>query len=133
VNDGLAAWLDVEFPDLRYHFGIEVSSPGLERPLSKPEHFCRFRGRLCRVQTRLPVDGQKRFKGWIGGIAGSAVTIEEDGRLVSIPLDAIQRARLAPFDEGATPGPKFAEAAAMQVPMAADGRAGAEKSADKEA
>jgi ribosome maturation factor RimP len=106
VSGGLAPWLDVEFPDLRYQFGLEISSPGLERPLLKPEHFDRFKGRLCRVQTRLPLEGQKRFKGWIGAVADSGVTIEEDGRLVRIPLDMIQRARLAPFDEETTPGPR---------------------------
>jgi ribosome maturation factor RimP len=120
VNDGLAPWLDVEFPDLRYQMGLEVSSPGLERPLMKPGHFGRFEGRLCRVQLKLPLGGQRRFKGWIGPVTDSGVTIEEDGRLVQIPMDLIQRARLAPFDEDTTPRPRIV---ARGVP------AGAEKSA----
>jgi ribosome maturation factor RimP len=143
VNDGLASWLDVEFPDLRYQVGLEISSPGLERPLLKPDHFGRFAGRLCRVQLKLPLDGQKRFKGWIGPVTDSGVTIEEDGRLVQIPLSLIQRARLAPFDEETTPRPKvvaLAEpaGAAMPTPQAAGAAmptpqaAGAEKSPAKE-
>jgi len=108
VNDGLSAWLDVEFPDLRYQFGLEISSPGLERPLLKPGHFERFKGRLCRVHTRLPLEGQKRFKGWILASTDSSVTLEEDGKLVQVPLGMIQKARLAPFDEETAPKPKHA-------------------------
>ena len=110
VNEGLLAWMDVEFPDLRETTGVEVSSPGMERPLVKAEHFTRFQGRLCRIQTKLPVNGQKRFKGWIAGVEGAEVVIEEDGALKRVPLDALQKARLAPFDEDKTPKPKHVEA-----------------------
>jgi ribosome maturation factor RimP len=124
VNDGLVAWMDVEFPSLREDMGLEISSPGLERPLTKPEHYQRFAGRLCRVQTRVPLNGQKRFKGWIGSAAEGSVTLEEDGVLKTIPLDAVQKARLAPFDEDKTPKPRLvAQAASPKT-------AGVEKSAD---
>jgi len=103
ANDGLVAWLDVEFPDLREDVNLEISSPGLERPLAKPDHFTRFQGRLCRIQTAAPLNGQKRFKGWIGTATEQEVTIEEDGVLKTIPYEAIQKARLAPFDEEKTP------------------------------
>ena len=106
AHEGLMLWVDVEFPDLRETLGIEVSSPGLERPLVKADHFRRFAGRLCRVQTAAPINGQKRFKGWIGPIDGNTITLEEDGVMKSIPLEAIQKARLAPFDEDGTPPPK---------------------------
>jgi ribosome maturation factor RimP len=106
AHEGLLAWLDVEFPDLREKLGVEVSSPGMERPLVKADHFRRFAGRLCRVQTAAPIHGQKRFKGWIGPVADGSVTLEEDGVLKIVPLEAIQKARLAPFDEGKTPPPK---------------------------
>lgn len=124
ANDGLVAWLDVEFPTLREAVNLEISSPGLERPLVKPEHFRRFQGRLCRVQTGAPINGQKRFKGWIGTSTEDAVTLEEDGVLKSIPLDAIQKARLAPFDEEKTPPARL-------LPVHPDA-AGVEKSAGKE-
>ncbi len=106
AHEGLLAWLDVEFPDLRTHVGLEVSSPGLERPLAKPDHFRRFAGHLCRLQTLRPVNGQKRFKGWIGPVTDTTLTLEEDGVLKEVPLADVQKARLAPFDESKTPKPK---------------------------
>ena len=116
VNEGLLAWMDVEFPSLRETTSIEVSSPGMERPLSKADHFRRFRGRLCRIHTRRPVNGQKRFKGWIGDVADAAVSIEEDGVLKAVPIEDIQKARLAPFDEESTPKPKHLTAVMAETP-----------------
>lgn len=124
VNDGLVAWMDVEFPSLREDVGLEISSPGLDRPLTKPEHYNRFAGRLCRIQTRIPVNGQKRFKGWIGSANAETVTLEEDGALKTVPLEAVQKARLAPFDEEKTPKPR------LVAPATAHKTAGVEKSAD---
>jgi len=118
AHEGLLLWIDVEFPDLREALGIEVSSPGMERPLAKADHFRRFAGRLCRVQTAAPINGQKRFKGWIGPVADGSVTLEEDGVLKAIPLDAIQKARLAPFDEEKTPRPKHLAARLSELPDA---------------
>jgi len=107
ANDGLVAWIDVEFPDLREDLSLEISSPGVERPLVKADHFRRFAGRLCRIQTRVPQAGQKRFKGWIGDVTEEAVTIEEDGVLKTVPFEIFQKARLAPFDEEKTPKPRI--------------------------
>ena len=135
VNDGIGPWLDVEFPSLRERVGLEISSPGIERPLVRPGHFGRFLGRLCKLQARAPVDGQKRFKGWIAAVSEACVTLEEDGHLKQIPFDNIQKARLAPFDEDKTPKPKTAAPAAepkLAAP-AADEMEGAEKSASREA
>jgi ribosome maturation factor RimP len=129
ANDGLVAWLDVEFPNLRDDLNLEISSPGLERPLVKPEHFRRFQGRLCRLQTGAPINGQKRFKGWIGTSTEEAVTLEEDGVLKSIPLEAIQKARLAPFDEEKTPPARLL---APSAPPDQPDAAGVETSAGKE-
>ena len=124
ANDGLITWMDVEFPSLREEMSLEISSPGLERPLTKPEHYRRFAGRLCRIQTRMPQDGQKRFKGWIGDATESSITIEEDNALKTIPYESIQKARLAPFEEEAAPKPRIVARAAtpQAVPV--------EKSAD---
>jgi ribosome maturation factor RimP len=124
VNDGLIAWMDVAFSSLREEVSLEISSPGLDRPLTKQEHYHRFAGRLCRIQTRIPINGQKRFKGWIGEATTEAVTMEEDGILKTVPLDAIQKARLAPFDEEKTPKPRLVASAATHK------TAGVEKSAD---
>jgi ribosome maturation factor RimP len=116
ANDGLVRWLDVEFPSLREQAGLEISSPGLERPLVKPEHYRRFQGRLCRLQTATPVNGQKRFKGWIGTSDQETVTLEEDGVLKTVPLEAIRSARLAPFDEDKTPQPRLVARTAPDQP-----------------
>lgn len=118
ANDGLVTWMDVEFPDLREEVALEISSPGMERPLVTEAHFRRFAGRLCRIQTRLPLDGQKRFKGWIGDCTAEAVTLEEDGKLKSVPLAEIQKARLAPFDEARTPPAKHVKAVLTGPPDA---------------
>lgn len=118
AHEGLLLWMDVEFPDLREKLGVEVSSPGMERPLVKGEHFRRFAGRLCRLQTAAPINGQKRFKGWIGPVEGDSVTLEEDGVLKAVPLEAIQKARLAPFDEEKTPRPKHLVARFTELPDA---------------
>jgi ribosome maturation factor RimP len=120
AHEGLLLWLDVEFPDLREKLGVEVSSPGMERPLTKADHFRRFAGRLCRVQTAAPINGQKRFKGWIGPVAEGSVTLEEDGVLKLVPIEAMQKARLAPFDEDKTPRPKHLVARLTEVPNADD-------------
>ena len=120
AHEGLLLWMDVEFPDLREKFGVEVSSPGVERPLVKADHFRRFAGRLCRVQTAAPINGQKRFKGWIGPVAEGNITLEEDGVLKTIPIEAIQKARLAPFDESGAPRPKHLAARLTELPDAED-------------
>jgi ribosome maturation factor RimP len=99
INDALIAWMDVEFPSLREDFVVEVSSPGLERPLVKFEHFRRFCGHMCRIQTTMPIDGQKRFRGRIKEVTEKTVDLEEDGEIKVVPIDMIQKARLAPFDE----------------------------------
>lgn len=131
ANDGLVTWLDATFPDLRETTNLEISSPGMERPLTKTAHYHRFAGRLCRIQTKLPMNGQKRFKGWIGEATHESVTIEEDGVLKTIPLEIIQKSRLAPFDEAKTPQPKHVVALRSELPDVHDinEEAGAETSA----
>lgn len=76
---------------------LEVSSPGLDRPLKKEADFVRFQGSLAKVRTRLPVEQQKRFQGRIAGFADGVLQLQlDDGRLVAIPLSAIDKARLEP-------------------------------------
>lgn len=99
VNDALVAWMDVEFPSLREDFILEVSSPGLERPLVKFEHFHRFRGHNCRIQTKVPIGGQKRFRGRIKEVAEGSVSLEDGSEIKIIPINIIHKAHLAPFDK----------------------------------
>ncbi|MDC7701825.1 ribosome maturation factor RimP [Vogesella indigofera] len=76
---------------------LEVSSPGLDRPLKKEADYVRFQGSLAKVRTRLPVEQQKRFLGRIAGIQDSVLQLQlEDGRTVAIPLSNIDKARLEP-------------------------------------
>jgi ribosome maturation factor RimP len=74
--------------------GLEVSSPGPERPLTKPKHFRRFVGRRARVRTREPHEGQKSFTGELVDASEDAVTVASTAGLVSIPYGDINRGNL---------------------------------------
>ena len=76
---------------------LEVSSPGLDRPLRKPADFTRFAGNKVDVKMRTPDEsGRKRFTGLLRGEAGGVATVEVEGRDVGLKLDNIDRARLVP-------------------------------------
>ena len=81
-------------PDVREKYALEVSSPGIERPLSKPEHFRRFLGRRARVRTRGAHDGRKSFTGELLGATDDAVTVAADTGVVSIAYADIHRSNL---------------------------------------
>jgi len=80
--------------DLLAKFALEVSSPGPERPLVKPEHFRRFIGRKARVRTREPKDGHRSFTGELVGASDDEVTVAAQDGLVSIPYSEISRSNL---------------------------------------
>lgn len=80
--------------DMTAHYGLEVSSPGPQRPLSKPEHFRRFIGRRARVRTGTPLDGRKSFTGQLVGASDEEVTVAADAGVVSIPYADINRSNL---------------------------------------
>ncbi|CUA82238.1 MULTISPECIES: ribosome maturation factor RimP [Gulbenkiania] len=75
---------------------LEVSSPGLDRPLKKEADFVRFTGQLAKIRTRLPIEQQKRFLGRLAGVEDGAVKLEVEGRTVVIPFSNIDKARLEP-------------------------------------
>ncbi len=94
VSDDLSALLDVEDVIDRM-YTLEVTSPGLDRPLRDAQDFARFRGRLAQVVTSAPVDGQKHLRGRLVGVEEDCVILAvEGGRLVRVPLGAVSRARL---------------------------------------
>jgi ribosome maturation factor RimP len=80
--------------DLLVDYGLEVSSPGPERPLTKPEHFRRFIGRRARVRLREPRDGHKSFTGELVGASDDEVTVAVAEGVVSIPYAEINRSNL---------------------------------------
>ena len=81
-------------PELRERYGLEVSSPGPERPLSRPDHFRRFVGRRARVRTRDSQDGHTSFTGELIGATDDAVTVAADQGVVSIAYVDIKRSNL---------------------------------------
>jgi len=81
-------------PDVRERYGLEVSSPGPERPLSKPDHFRRYVGRRARVRTRGSQHGHSSFTGELLGATDDAVTVAADTGVVSIAYSDIQRSNL---------------------------------------
>ena len=79
---------------VREQYALEVSSPGTERPLSKPEHFRRFVGRRAKVRTRGDHDGHRSFTGELLGATDDEVTVAADTGVVSIAYDDIHRSNL---------------------------------------
>src|SRR6266436_6041538 len=94
VSEQVGTVLDVE--DLiPSSYTLEVSSPGLDRKLVKESDYTRFDGKLARIQTRIPLNQQKVFRGRLLGVHGGKVRLElPKGHLLDIPLDVIQEARL---------------------------------------
>jgi ribosome maturation factor RimP len=83
-----------ELPHVRERYALEVSSPGTERPLTKPEHFRRFVGRRARVRTRGQHDGRRSFTGELLRATDDEVTVAADTGVVSIAYDDIHRSNL---------------------------------------
>lgn len=98
VSEQLSATLDVEDP-IRGNYTLEVSSPGLDRPLFTAEHFERFAGEQVKISVMAPVNGQRKFTGQLKGMRDNDVVLAVGGEEVCLPLDDIQQARLVPqFD-----------------------------------
>lgn len=75
---------------------LEVSSPGLDRPLRKAEDFARFAGQKARLKLRVPLEGQRNFVGVLRDAEAGKVGLEVDGRLLSLDLGNVDKARLMP-------------------------------------
>jgi ribosome maturation factor RimP len=97
VSEDLSALLDVEdelTAGIDQAYTLEVSSPGLDRPLRGEADYRRFTGRLAKIVTREPVHGQSHFTGRLSGIDGDDVLVTEGRRVHRVPLSVIRRARL---------------------------------------
>ena len=94
VNREIGTILDVEDP-LPFAYTLEVSSPGLDRPLRNLDDYRRFVGRLAKVVVKEPVDNQKAFDGRLRGVDGNEVVLEApNGRVHRLPMQLITRGRL---------------------------------------
>jgi ribosome maturation factor RimP len=118
VSHQLSAALDVDDP-IRGAYTLEISSPGLDRPLFTLDHFRRFVGREAKVVLRNPVAGRRRFKATIRQVGAETVDLEEGGETLEVPFSLIDKARLVVEDPfltrpsaapGVAPGPRGAKA-----------------------
>jgi ribosome maturation factor RimP len=105
VSRETAALLDVKDP-IRSQYNLEVSSPGLDRPLFTPAHYREFAGRLAQINLFAPQDGRRKFSGPILDADDSSVSIEQDGSEVRLDFGNIVKARLIPDYEKILSGHK---------------------------
>ena len=98
VSKALSAILDVE-DVIANRYLLEVTSPGIDRPLVKLSDYQRFTGREAKVETLIPVDGRKRFKGKLLGVDGNQIMINFEGLELKIDFDIISKAKLVLTDE----------------------------------
>jgi ribosome maturation factor RimP len=98
VSHAVSALLDVADP-LPGAYRLEVTSPGLDRPLVRRADYERFAGLEARLETELPIEGRRRFRGRLLGLAGDQVRLALPEGETSIPFDAIKKAKLVLTDE----------------------------------
>lgn len=94
VSLALCERVTKQLGDLLVEYGLEVSSPGPRRPLTKPDHYRRFLGRRARVRLRQPRDGHKTFVGELVGASDEEVTVAADDGIVAIPYSEIGKSNL---------------------------------------
>lgn len=95
VSRETAALLDVKDP-IKSHYNLEVSSPGLDRPLFTLAHFNEFKGQEVKLNLFAPQDGRRKFQGPILAVNESSVSMEQDGTEVALEFSNIAKARLVP-------------------------------------
>ena len=98
ISRTASALLDVEDP-VDGAYTLEVSSPGIDRPLVRPQDFERFAGCEVRAETSAPIAGRRRFRGRLLGMEGGRVRIALEDGTAELPYEAIQKARLVLTDE----------------------------------
>jgi ribosome maturation factor RimP len=95
VSRAVSEVLDAEDP-VPGHYTLEVSSPGLERPLRTPAQFAAYVGEPVYVELDRAIEGRRRFKGRLAAASGDSIDVDVDGRRYALPMGAIRRAQLAP-------------------------------------
>jgi len=96
VDLALCEQVSAQLRDLLERWSLEVSSPGTDRPLTKPEHFRKFLGRRVRVRTQEAIEGQRNFTGTITAAGDEGVSLEAESGSVEIPFAGIRRSNLVP-------------------------------------
>jgi ribosome maturation factor RimP len=98
ISHALSAVLDVEDP-IPGAWSLEISSAGIDRPLTRPKDWNRFAGHLARAETIAPIDGRKRFSGVVLGADDTAARMRlDDGSEIVLPLTGLRRAKLVLTD-----------------------------------
>ena len=93
VSHQISGILDVEDP-INVAYTLEVSSPGVERPLMKKEHFVKYIGQVIKVRLSWAVNERKNFLGKLTQVENEDITVNVDGELFELPLNAVKRANL---------------------------------------
>jgi ribosome maturation factor RimP len=98
LSRALSAVLDVEDP-IQAAYTLEVSSPGIDRPLTRAKDYVRWAGHLARFETAQPIEGQRRFKGTLLGLENDIIRLRlADGTETQLPLSAVTKAKLEMTD-----------------------------------
>ncbi|WP_455209032.1 ribosome maturation factor RimP [Kaarinaea lacus] len=95
VSHQVSGILDVE-DVIHGHYSLEVSSPGLDRPLFSMDHFQRFIGKQAKIRLTTPLDGRRKFNGVIRAAGDNLVVLEVDTQEIELPFSAIEKANLVP-------------------------------------
>jgi ribosome maturation factor RimP len=95
VSREVSALLDVEDP-IPNEYYLEVSSPGLDRPLFTPAHFAKVVGQIIEVKLAIPADGRRKFKGLLTQIEDDMLVVEVDGKLYRLLMDNVDKANVVP-------------------------------------
>ncbi len=95
VSRQISGVLDVEDP-IPGKYQLEVSSPGMDRPLFDLDQFARFKGHTVSLRLRAPFEGRRKFKGLLAGVENDEVLLQLDGEEYCFPIDSIEQARIVP-------------------------------------
>ncbi|GEK46508.1 ribosome maturation factor RimP [Halomonas pacifica] len=99
ISRQVSAIFDVEDP-IPGEYRLEVSSPGIDRPLFTLDHYARYRGHTVTLKLRLAFEGRRKFQGLLAGVEGDEVLLQLDGEEYCFPIDSIEQARVVPrFDD----------------------------------
>ena len=93
VSREISGIIDLKDPIAQAYF-LEISSPGIERPLKKDRDYERFKGSMVKIQTTTPVQGYKSFTGYLVGIVDANIVLEYENKRISIPRDVILKSNL---------------------------------------